>query len=82
MFVGSVLSFRGKRGIILLEDFLDITLHGETEGTLFVIPVKFDAGVLILFPVSGDGVVLLKSGNEVFGMAFFHIFKAKIIDYK
>ena len=82
MFVGSVSRFRGQRVIILLEDCLDITPHVEAAGTLFVVPVKVDAGVLISFPVSGEGLVLFESGKEVLGVAFFHILNAKIICYK
>ena len=35
---------------------------------LLLVPVKVNAGVLISFPVSGDGVVLFESGEEVFGV--------------
>ena len=82
MFVGSVLSFKGQRVIILLKDCLYVTLHGEVAGTLFVVPVKVDSVVLIYFPISGDSVVLFDIGKEVFGGAFLHILNAKIIDYE
>ena len=49
---------------------------------MFVVPLKVDAVVIIYFPVSGDGIVLFKSDEEVFGVAFLHILNAKIIYYK
>ena len=49
---------------------------------MFIVPVKVNAVVLSSFPVSGDGVVLFESGDEVFGVAFLHILNAKIIYYK
>ena len=58
---------------------MDVTFHGEAAVMLVVGPVKVDAGILISFPVSGDGVVLFESGEEVFGVAFLHILNTKII---
>ena len=47
---------------------MDVALHGEAAGALFVVPVKVNIGVPISFPVSGDSVVLFESGEEVFGV--------------
>ena len=58
--------------ILLLEDCLDVTFHGEEECALLIVPVKVDAGIFLSFPVSGDGVVLFQRGEEVFGVAFLH----------
>ena len=65
--------------IILLKDFLDVILHKEAAGTLFVLTVKVGDGILISFPVSGDGVVIFKSDKEVFGVAFLHILNSKTL---
>ena len=59
--------------VVLLEDCLDVTFHGDAAGTLVVVPLKVDAGVLLSLPVSGDSLVLFESGEEVFGVAFLHI---------
>ena len=81
MHVGRVLRFGGQRLVILIEECVDVTFHGEAVVTLFVVPVKVNVGVLLYFPVSGDGVVLLKSGEEVFGVAFLPIRDDEIIYY-
>ena len=80
VFMRSILSFRGQRVIIIFKVLLDVTFHGEAAGTLFVVPVKVYAGVIIYFPFSGDGVVLFESGKEVFVVELFHVLNAKIID--
>ena len=79
--VGKVLRFGGQRVIIIIEEFLDVPFHGEAEIVLLVVPVKFYAVILLSFPVSGDGVVLFQSKEEVFSVAFLHIINAKIIYY-
>ena len=81
MFVRNVLRFRGQRVLILFEDCLNVPAHGEKTGTLFLVSLKVNAGVLSSFPLSGDNVMLFESGEEVFGMAFLHIIK-EIIDYE
>ena len=48
---------------------------------MFLVPLKFDAGVLPAFPVGGDDVVLFKEISKVFGLAFLDIIDAKIIHY-
>ena len=40
VFVRSVLGFRRQRVFIIFEDCLDVTLHGEAVGKLFVFPVN------------------------------------------
>ena len=42
--------------------FPDVVLHGDLEGTVFVVPFKIDACVFLLLPVDSDRVVLLKCG--------------------
>ena len=49
---------------------------------MVVVPVKVNDCVLLYLPVIDDGVVLFKSGEEVFGVAFLHIFNTKIIYYQ
>ena len=61
---------------------MDVALHGEAAGALFVVPMKVNIGVPISFPVSGDGEVLFESGKELFGLEFLHILNSEIIDYK
>ena len=82
VFVRSVPRFRDQSVIIFFKDCLNVPLHGDVSGRLFVIPMKVDAGVLISFPVIGDDAVLSESDKEVFGVAFLHILNAKIIDYE
>ena len=58
---------------------MDAPFHREATGALLVVPVKVDIGILLAFPVSGENVVLLQSGDEVFGLLFLHILNAKIM---
>ena len=82
VFVGSVRIFRGQRVIIVFKNCLGLPLCGEATGTLFLVSVNVNAGALISFPVSGDGVVLFESGKEVFGVEFLHTINAEITDYE
>ena len=79
--MGIFLRFGRQRLVILIEDLLDVPFHGEAAGALLVVPVKVDTVVLLSFPVSGDGVLLFQSVEEVFGGAFLHILNSEIIYY-
>ena len=62
------------------KEFLDVVLHGESEGAGFVVPFKINACVFFSLPFDSDRVVLLKCGEEMLCMLFVEIFDAKIID--
>ena len=62
------------------KDLPDIFLHGESEGTGFLVPFEINACVFIPLPVGSDGVVFLKCGEEMLCVMFANIFDAKIID--
>ena len=65
--------------VVLLENFSDVPFHGEAAGALLVVPMKFGIGVILAIPVSGDGVVILQSREDIFGVLFLYILNSKII---
>ena len=71
--VGILLRFGGKRMVVLLEYCLGVPFHGEAAGLLLLVPVKVDTGVLLSFPISGDGVVLFRSREELCDVVFLQI---------
>ena len=75
------MKFGEQRVVVIIEDFLGVTFHGEAEGELLVVTVKVNTSLLISFPFSGYGEVLFQSREGVFGVVFLHILNAKIIYY-
>ena len=73
--------FGGKSVAVLFEECADVAFRVEASGTVFIVPVKFDAGVLPNFPFGGDGVVIFKYIAKVFGVVFLNIIDAKIVYY-
>ena len=47
-----------------------------------IFPVKFNAEVVISFPIVGDGVMLLEDSHEVLRMLFAYIFCSKVVNTK
>ena len=60
----------------------NVVFHYEAEGAIGVVPLKFDAGVQVSFPVFSDLIVLFRECSEVDGVALANVFDAKIVDNK
>ena len=56
----------------------DVVLHGESEGTVFVVPLDINACIFLSLPVGSDRVVFLKCGEEMLCVLFANIFDAKL----
>ena len=74
--MGRVFMFGGKRVAVIFEYCVDVAFHGEAVCTVFVIPVKVDAGIISDFLVGVGGVVILKDRAKMFGVAFLDILYA------
>ena len=72
---------RGNDGCTF-EECVDAAFHGEVAGTVLIIPVKFNAGIIPTFQVGGYGVVIFKDRAKVSGVVFLDILNAKTIYYK
>ena len=57
-----------------------VVLHGESAGTVFVVPFNINTCVFPPLPVGSEGIVFLKCGKEMLCVMFADIFDAKIID--
>ena len=61
------------------EELPDVVLHGESAGTVFVVPFEINACIFLPLPIGSDHVVFLNFGEEMLCVMFTDIFDAKII---
>ena len=55
-------------------------MHGESGSTLGVVPGNVDASEFCAGPISGDRVVFLQGGQEMFGMLAVAILNSEVVD--
>ena len=59
---------------------LDVSWHGEVEGSFVVIPFKRDAAEGSSGPVDGDVIKLAECVDEVICVLFSRVFDAKVVN--
>ena len=84
--------FPGMRGMLgagtgggmleALESSTDITLHGNVDPTLGIVPIEVEAAVKITTPIDRGLVILLNGVDEVEGIGFGEVFHTKVVDAK
>ena len=60
--------------------FPDVVLHGDLEGTVFLVPFMINNFLCLPLPVVSDRVVILQCGEDMLCVMLAEIFDSKIMD--
>ena len=64
------------------KDFVDVAVHGQTTGSLVVIPFKIDSGKFGSLPVCRYLIEFLEGIEEVIGMLAACVLHSEVIHYQ
>ena len=70
------------RVLEFVEGCCDISRNGECDPPTGIVPIQMYAAIDCSFPICGNGIVLSKTCNKMFGMLLSDIFDAKIIHHQ